>query len=118
MGLEYRYEKYNFQYDMHPALNAMAAAGWHIHTAMPAYTELYILWERGDSARARSVTLHLEQAKQTEAREEEAGAEQAIEVTVPAEVSVPAAVTVPAEEELPEEQPEQVADDYSEPAVR
>ena len=45
---EYHYELYNpGQYpDEMNHINAMASGGWRVHTAMPAYNEIYILWER------------------------------------------------------------------------
>jgi len=47
-NVEYAYAQYNpGQYpDQMATINAMAADGWHVHTAMPNYNELYILWER------------------------------------------------------------------------
>lgn len=45
---EYVYTRYNP--GQYPAENAhidvMAADGWHVHTALPNYNEIYILWER------------------------------------------------------------------------
>jgi hypothetical protein len=66
-GLEYTYRIYNYQTNQDSALNDMAVAGWHVHTAVPAYTEVCILWERGGVSRAASMDLHLGQVKQAEA---------------------------------------------------
>lgn len=45
---EYAYIRYNP--GQYPAenqhLDNMAADGWHVHTALPNYNEIYILWER------------------------------------------------------------------------
>jgi hypothetical protein len=49
VALEYRYAVYNpGQYgpDVQAQLDAMVAAGWQVHTAMPNYSELYVLWQR------------------------------------------------------------------------
>jgi len=78
MALEYKYVRYNYQTDHDFALNAMAAEGWHVHTAMPNFTELWVLWERGDVARARSVSLHLDQSNALQ--QADAAAEQQAEV--------------------------------------
>lgn len=45
---EYVYSRYNpGQYpEQTSQIDAMAADGWHAHTALPNYNEIYILWER------------------------------------------------------------------------
>lgn len=64
-SLEYRYAVYNNQYPavVTEQMDKMSADGWHVHTALPAYTELYVLWERGGSALANRVASHLPQAQ-------------------------------------------------------
>jgi hypothetical protein len=45
---EYVYSRYNpGQYPTENAhIDVMAADGWRVHTALPNYNEIYILWER------------------------------------------------------------------------
>ena len=49
MGYQLSYNIYNpgqYPAEVQVQLDAMCAAGWRVNQAMPAYNELYILWER------------------------------------------------------------------------
>lgn len=66
MSYQVAYVVYNpgqYPDDVQHDLDAMTADGWRIHTALPAYTELYILWERDvpDDTPAGSHRKHADQ---------------------------------------------------------
>ena len=49
MAFEYQYGIYNpgqYPADVQKGWDAMVADGWQIHTAAPAYNEIYLLWQR------------------------------------------------------------------------
>ena len=52
MAIQYRYEIYDAHKmgwaGLAAALDAMTANGWTIHTVVPAFSEIYIVWQRED----------------------------------------------------------------------
>ncbi len=49
MGYQLSYAIYNpgqYPTEVQANLDHMTAAGWRVQSALPAYSELYILWER------------------------------------------------------------------------
>jgi hypothetical protein len=57
MAFEYRYGIYNpgqYGADVQAQWDAMVADGWQAHTAMPAYNEVYIFWQRELPGRKQS----------------------------------------------------------------
>lgn len=48
MAYEYRFEGYDFHWaeEQQAKVDAMAQAGWRVHTASATYPEVSILWER------------------------------------------------------------------------
>jgi hypothetical protein len=49
MAFQYQYGIYNpgqYPADVAVAWDALVADGWQVHTAVPAYNEIYILWQR------------------------------------------------------------------------
>ena len=49
MALEYRYGVYNpgqYAADVQAQWDGLVADGWQVHTAMPNYSEISILWAR------------------------------------------------------------------------
>lgn len=49
MGYQVHYRIYNpgqYPDEVQVELDRMTAAGWRVNTAMPAFNELYILWEK------------------------------------------------------------------------
>ena len=52
---QYLYKQYNpgqYPGEVQAQFDDMSAAGWHVHTALPAYNEIYILWERDGTGQA------------------------------------------------------------------
>ena len=59
---QYKYAMYNpgqYPADVQAQMDAMSADGWHIHTALPNYTELYVVWEKDGSALVSRLAQHL-----------------------------------------------------------
>ena len=59
---QYKYAMYNpgqYPAEVQEQLDAMSADGWHVHTALPNYSEVYILWEKDGSALANRLEQHL-----------------------------------------------------------
>ena len=59
---QYKYATYNpgqYPDDVQAQFDAMSADGWHVHTALPNYSEVYILWEKDGSALANRLEQHL-----------------------------------------------------------
>lgn len=49
MTFQYQYGIYNpgqYPAEVQAAWDAMVADGWQVNTAVPAYNEIYILWQR------------------------------------------------------------------------
>jgi len=49
MAFEYQYGMYNpgqYPGEVKAQLDEMVADGWQVHTAIPNYTEMYVLWHR------------------------------------------------------------------------
>jgi hypothetical protein len=49
MASEYRYDVYNpgqYPDDVQARWDALVADGWQVHTALPNYSEISILWHR------------------------------------------------------------------------
>jgi hypothetical protein len=48
MAYEYSFQSYDFHYgdEQQAKVDAMAKAGWRVHTASATYPEVAILWER------------------------------------------------------------------------
>lgn len=60
---EYQYGIYNpgqYPAESQAQFDQMSADGWHVHTALPNYNEVCILWERGGSALVRKLAVHQE----------------------------------------------------------
>ena len=53
---QYKYAVYNpgqYPADVQKQWDELAADGWHVHTALPNYSEIAILWEKDGPGSAR-----------------------------------------------------------------